>query len=469
MAFWSISRKVSGVLGLTLAVTLVLSAVPSVQAQIPDITVDVAEVFAIPGATAIEVPIYLSNTVDSISGYNLWIQLDRPDLVRFRTVVDTIIDTTYWICDVPDGENCLDSTKTHKDDVWDFLHVDTTEVYKAHSSIDSAGTLCSGWDMVDASSISGVGTDVNIAGMVLPDPENPDEYNGIPSGQQGGVLIKLVLDVLPTIPDWETDRKVTMMIQTDFKDHFGFSRPNGTSIGWTTQDVEDYSCWDCIQWGPPPYEDVCMMYNEISYISPEFCDSVGVEIIQQPILDTVKVKIFDGSLTALIPPPPVLDAIGPQTININNATLLSFGVSASDPDETIPWLIASPLPEGATFADNGDGTGDFDWTVDVADVGLYEVMFYAYDAVTMGIDSELVNIEVSDLTYTCGNVDGLQPPRIDVADLVFLVHYMFHEGPPPPEGEGAADVDCNGRVDVSDLVFFVKYMFQSGPDICDGC
>ncbi len=38
-------------------------------------------------------------------------------------------------------------------------------------------------------------------------------------------------------------------------------------------------------------------------------------------------------------------------------------------------MSASVLPAGATFADNGDGTGTFDWTPTFTDVGVYNVKF----------------------------------------------------------------------------------------------
>jgi hypothetical protein len=51
----------------------------------------------------------------------------------------------------------------------------------------------------------------------------------------------------------------------------------------------------------------------------------------------------------------------------------------------------------------------------------------------------------------------------DVADLVYLVTYMFQTGPPPPCND-EADVNGNGSgPDVADLVHLVTYMFQAGP------
>lgn len=61
-----------------------------------------------------------------------------------------------------------------------------------------------------------------------------------------------------------------------------------------------------------------------------------------------------------------------------------------------------------------------------------------------------------------GNVDGIVGDQIDIADLVYLVGYMFDGGPPPPVFE-EADVNADGNLDIADLVYLVTYMFGGGP------
>ena len=57
---------------------------------------------------------------------------------------------------------------------------------------------------------------------------------------------------------------------------------------------------------------------------------------------------------------PTLDPIGDKTVAEGDS--LAFSVTASDPDGPAPIVLtASPLPPGASFTDNGDGTGDFSW------------------------------------------------------------------------------------------------------------
>ena len=62
------------------------------------------------------------------------------------------------------------------------------------------------------------------------------------------------------------------------------------------------------------------------------------------------------------------------------------------------------------------------------------------------------------------NHDGA-PSSPDIADLVYMVNYMFNAGPPPPCME-EADIDGNGLIpypDIADLVYLVNFMFNAGP------
>ncbi len=75
----------------------------------------------------------------------------------------------------------------------------------------------------------------------------------------------------------------------------------------------------------------------------------------------------------------------------------------------------------------------------------------------------------------CCNGDGIRGdasgtsgkgPEVDVADLTYIVAYLFFGGPPPlcPD---EANVDGihggGGPVDVADMTYLVEYLFQGGP------
>jgi hypothetical protein len=91
-------------------------------------------------------------------------------------------------------------------------------------------------------------------------------------------------------------------------------------------------------------------------------------------------------------PPPTLTTIGARSTA--EGLQLIFGVAGSNADGTAPELTAAPLPMGAVFADNLDGTGVFDWTPTLSQAGTYPVMFRAAHGSLA--DSELVLINVTD-------------------------------------------------------------------------
>ncbi|MEW5993316.1 MAG: M14 family zinc carboxypeptidase, partial [Candidatus Zixiibacteriota bacterium] len=65
--------------------------------------------------------------------------------------------------------------------------------------------------------------------------------------------------------------------------------------------------------------------------------------------------------------------------------------------------------------------------------------------------------------FICGDIDGsVQIPNI--ADLTYLVAYLFGSGPPPPT-MAAADCDgSGGDPNVADVTYLVAYLFQGGPE-----
>ena len=69
-------------------------------------------------------------------------------------------------------------------------------------------------------------------------------------------------------------------------------------------------------------------------------------------------------------------------------------------------------------------------------------------------------------TYVGGdaNHDGV----VDVADVVFLVNYLFKAGPQPnPKAAGDPNNDC--IVDVADVVYLINYLFKQGASPLAGC
>jgi hypothetical protein len=68
---------------------------------------------------------------------------------------------------------------------------------------------------------------------------------------------------------------------------------------------------------------------------------------------------------------------------------------------------------------------------------------------------------------TRGNVNADEYDRCDIADLIYLVTYMFSGGP-ESDCFKEADIDASGSINVADLTFLVSYMFSGGfpPQPC---
>ena len=382
----------------TALVVLVVSFffVPDVGAE-PDIKIRVSDTTSLPGTPNTVISVFMDNNHYTIAGFNIWLQLDRPDILLFQTDIDSIIDTTrwkciqvgadpcgdsihvqgdtiWWRCDRYEGSVCMDSTNIPADSAvgcsdcwgfeadWDFFYVDT--IQQMIGNIDRTGTLTQNWEWVDARSKSGVGVDLNIAGIA--DLSGFPFTPGIPP-QQGGLLVKLWADVLD-VPDTILERSVNIIIQKNFVRYLNFARPDGSSIGQEYIEVPDTNYWVCDLWAGQN----CMSWVRVT-TPPADSTAYGVDTVAR--IDEDKIWLYDGSMEVLMP------------------------------------------PEGY-----------------------------------------------------CGDVDGQNPPDPDIADLVYLVNYMFKAGP-PPVAMWTANVDCLGGddPDIADLVYLVNYMFKNGPPICPTC
>ncbi|MCK4856716.1 MAG: dockerin type I repeat-containing protein [candidate division Zixibacteria bacterium] len=73
---------------------------------------------------------------------------------------------------------------------------------------------------------------------------------------------------------------------------------------------------------------------------------------------------------------------------------------------------------------------------------------------------------IVNVTYICGDADGNQ--LVNIADVVYLISYIFGGGPPPnPLISG--DVDCDAMVNIADVVYLINYIFGGGPEPCAAC
>jgi len=76
------------------------------------------------------------------------------------------------------------------------------------------------------------------------------------------------------------------------------------------------------------------------------------------------------------------------------------------------------LPAGASFIDNGDGTGTFNWTPDYTQSGNYDITFTADDGIAT--DDEIVTVTVNDINRPPVSNAGFDQFDIRVGTMVTL-------------------------------------------------
>lgn len=64
-----------------------------------------------------------------------------------------------------------------------------------------------------------------------------------------------------------------------------------------------------------------------------------------------------------------------------------------------------------------------------------------------------------------GDIDGSN--RTNISDVVYLVNYIFTNGPRPYPYLWLADVDCDQSISIADCVSLINYIFGGGPAPCE--
>jgi hypothetical protein len=192
-------------------------------------------------------------------------------------------------------------------------------------------------------------------------------------------------------------------------------------------------------------------YTGTLTFSPNYCQAgiYNVSFVATDataLTDTVKVQI---TVIEAGNQRPVLAEIPDQTVGI---------ISATDPDCTIPQLFADSLPRHATFYDSTNGKGLFSFTPDSSQVdSVYRVLFRASDGSLA--DSAKVSINV--IAYIRGDANA--DTKVTIADVVYLISYLFKGGPAPKPIMLAGDANHDGRITVADCIYLINFLFKGGP------
>jgi len=135
-----------------------------------------------------------------------------------------------------------------------------------------------------------------------------------------------------------------------------------------------------------------------------------------------------------------------------------FSTSTIDPEEDsifywFDWGDGTTSGWRGPYASRDTCTATNSWS----DPETYDVKVKAKDIYDHESDwSESLIITV----YACGDCNG--DGTTDVGDIVYLVNYLYKNGP-APSLVPAGDCNCDGTVDLGDVVHLVNYLYRGGP------
>ena len=133
-------------------------------------------------------------------------------------------------------------------------------------------------------------------------------------------------------------------------------------------------------------------------------------------------------------------------------------VAAVDPELDAVTLSVLNPPANTVFVDSGNGAGSFKFKPDQTQYWqTFNFRFVATDPAGLA-DTMVKWVRVVAFMRGDSNSDG----KVDIADITFIVSYVFRSGP-APVSEETADANSDQRVDLSDALFLVNYIFRNGP------
>jgi hypothetical protein len=142
------------------------------------------------------------------------------------------------------------------------------------------------------------------------------------------------------------------------------------------------------------------------------------------------------------------------------------------------YLVLSMFPTGAEDQLWWEGTKTL----------LATITFTVDDTMTIRIDTTFLSVDIrlcftrsdavtyvprDDMPYyvtiqSSDRGDANGDGQINVADAMYILNYLFRNGPPPVSSE-AGDANCDGDCGVLDVVFLLNYLFRHGPSPLDAC
>lgn len=243
---------------------MVAMAIPvNAEFGIPEVELTLSDTTVSAGDSIAWISVYFRNFQDTLAGFSMYVNLERPDIMEFRTdVVDTNVDTIWYQCIAWSGSMCIDSIPLDPP-IYD------TSYY--NRGIDTAGTLVSNWEFLSAASMHPGQHDIKVIGLAEYDHGMPYTMGLLPRTNPG-LLLRLMVRIYDELPSGPgEDSTVTVNISPGLSET-NFSDPYGNLIGTVTShnvcDTAYCETWD-------PLGDSCL--TELLDTIPEVYDTMLVD------------------------------------------------------------------------------------------------------------------------------------------------------------------------------------------------
>jgi len=165
-----------------------------------------------------------------------------------------------------------------------------------------------------------------------------------------------------------------------------------------------------------------------------------------------------AELTFLTKPLPPTD-LSPDSITSGSIKLLWNKHTSADKtiierNDTLVWV-------------RGEGTVIYnDTSSNCKDTGLVPLTQYYYQAWSYSTEEGLSqysdDFDTANATTSFKRGDANADKTITVADVIYLINYLF-KGGSEPQPVQAGDANCDGKVNVSDVIYLINYLFKGGP------